>query len=102
MLTGEILANSNVDLISMEGRKDTIRLITDSSGKVVTNKIKYGKQYELITARVGYKSYRCLINSKIVGKKYSVLLLKSSKTLSISENQEQLPKRLVCYPYKTD
>jgi len=102
MLTGEILVSANVDLISMEGRRDTTHLVADSSGKIVTNKIVYGKEYELITACVGYKPYRSLINSKIVGKNYSVLLLKRFNTLSITENKEQISQRLICYPFKAD
>lgn len=102
MLTGEILANANVDLISVEERKDTTHLNTDSSGKIVTNKIVYGKEYELITTCVGYKPYRCLINSKTVGKSYKVLLLKDFKTLSITENKEQILQQQMCLPFKTD
>jgi TonB-dependent SusC/RagA subfamily outer membrane receptor len=99
MLTGEIFASANVDLISMGGRKDTTHLITDSSGKIITNKIVYGKEYELTATRVGYKPHRCLINSKIIGKSYTVLLLKGFKTLSLVENQE--PITAMCYNLKT-
>jgi len=99
MLTGEILAGANVYLISMEGRKDTTHLITDSSGKVVTNKIVYGKEYELRATYVGYRPYRSLINSKIVDKNYTVLLLKDSKTLSLVENPG--PITAMCYNLKT-
>ncbi len=99
VLTGEILASANVDLISMEGRKDTTHLIPDSSGKIVTNRIVYGKEYELITTCVGYKPYRCLVNSKIVDKNYTVLLLKDSKTLSLVKNQA--PITAMCYNLKT-
>jgi len=81
MLTGEILANSNVDLISLEGRKDTIHLITDSSGKIVTNKIVYGKKYELKASKLGYKNFRCFVNSKQLGKNYNVLLERSYEDL---------------------
>lgn len=99
MLTGEILAGANVDLISMDGRKDTTHLITDSSGKIVTNKIAYGKEYELRATRIGYKPYRCLINSKMIGKNYAALLLKDSKTLFLVKNQE--PITAMCYNLKT-
>jgi TonB-dependent SusC/RagA subfamily outer membrane receptor len=81
MLTGEILAGANVDLISMEGRKDTTHLITDSSGKFVTNKIIYGKEYELKVGNVGYKNFRCIVNTKELGKNYTVFLERNYKDL---------------------
>ena len=99
ILTGEILASANVDLISIEGKKDTIHLIADSSGKIVTNKIVYGKGYELTATYVGYKPYRCLINSKIVSKNYTVLLLKDYKTLSLVNNHG--PIAAMCYNLKS-
>jgi len=99
MLTGEMLANANVGLISLGERKDTTHLVTDSSGKIITNKIVYGKEYELTATYVGYKPYRCLINSKIVDKNYTVLLLKESKTLSLVKNQA--PITAMCYNLKT-
>ena len=99
MLTGEILAGANVDLISMDGRKDTTHLISDSSGKIVTNKIVYGNEYELTTTCVGYKSYRWLTTSKTFGKNYTVLLLKESKPISLVKNQE--PITAMCYNLKT-
>ena len=81
MLTGEILAGANVYLISMEGRKDTTHLIADSSGKVVTNKIVYGKEYELKVSNVGYKNFRCFVNTKQLGKNYNVLLERNYEDL---------------------
>ena len=81
MLTGEILASANVDLISMERRKDTIHLITDSSGKIVTNKIVYGKEYELKVSNVGYKNFRCIVDTKQLGKNYNVLLERNYEQL---------------------
>jgi TonB-dependent SusC/RagA subfamily outer membrane receptor len=81
MLTGEILAGANVDLISMEGKKDTIHLITDSTGKVITNKIVYGKEYELNASNVGYKNFRCIVNTKQLGKNYNVLLERNYEDL---------------------
>ena len=81
MLTGEILASANVDLILMERRKDTIHLITDSSGKIVTNKIAYGKEYELKVSNVGYKNFRCIVNTKQLGKNYNVLLERNYEQL---------------------
>ncbi len=81
MLTGEILASPNIDLISMEGKKDTIHLITDSTGKVVTNKIAYGKEYELKVSNVGYKNFRCIVNTKQLGKNYPVLLERNYEDL---------------------
>jgi TonB-dependent SusC/RagA subfamily outer membrane receptor len=99
MLTGEILAGANVYLISMEGRKDTTHLVTDSSGKIITNKIVYGKEYELRATYVGYRPYRSLINSKIVDENYTVLLLKDSKILLLVENPG--PITAMCYNLKT-
>jgi TonB-dependent SusC/RagA subfamily outer membrane receptor len=81
MLTGEILACANVDLISMGGRKDTIHLITDSSGKIVTNKIVYGKEYELKVSNVGYKNFRWIVSTKQLGKNYTVLLERNYEDL---------------------
>ena len=81
MLTGEILAGANVDLISMDGRKDTTHLITDSSGKIVTNKIAYWKEYELKVSNVGYKNFRCIVNTKQLGKNYNVLLERNYEQL---------------------
>jgi len=81
MLTGEILASANVDLISMEGRKDTTHLVTDSSGKIVTNKIVHGKEYELKVSNVGYKNFRCIVNTKQLGKNYNVLLERNYEQL---------------------
>jgi hypothetical protein len=81
MLTGEILASANVDLISMGRKKDTIHLITDSSGKIVTNKIAYWKEYELKVSNVGYKNFRCIVNTKQLGKNYNVLLERNYEQL---------------------
>jgi len=81
MLTGEILASANVDLISMEGRKDTTHLVTDSSGKIVTNKMVHGKEYELKVSNVGYKNLRCIVSSKQLGKNYTVLLERNYERL---------------------
>jgi TonB-dependent SusC/RagA subfamily outer membrane receptor len=81
MLTGEILASANVDLIPMDGRKDTTHLITDSPGKIVTNKSVYGKEYELKASNVGYKNFRCIVSSKQLAKNYNVLLERNYEDL---------------------
>jgi TonB-dependent SusC/RagA subfamily outer membrane receptor len=81
MFTGKILASANVDLVSMEWRKETTHLVTDSSGKIVTNKIVYGKEYELKVSSVGYKNFRCIVNTKQLGKNYNVLLERNYEDL---------------------
>ena len=94
MLTGEILASVNVDLISMEERKDTIHLITDSSGKIVSNKIGYGKEYELKVSNVGYKNLRCIVSSKQLGKNYTVLLERNYEDLEEVRIKSSVIKQL--------
>lgn len=81
MLTGEILARANVDLIPIGERRDAIHLITDSSGKIMTDKIVSGKEYELEASNVGYKNFRCIVNAKQVGRNYNVLLERNYKDL---------------------
>jgi len=81
MFTGEMLANAYVDLISLGERKDTTHLVTDSSGKIITNKIVYGKEYELKVSNVGYKNFRCFANTKQLGKNYNVLLERNYEDL---------------------
>jgi TonB-dependent Receptor Plug Domain len=98
-VSSEAIPVAAIDLINIVNRQDTLHLVADSFGQVVTNKIVYGKEYELTVTYVGYKPYRCLINSKIVGKNYTVLLLKDFKTLSLVKNQE--PITAMCYSLKT-
>lgn len=80
ILTGERLPAANVDLISIE-RKDTIHLIADSLGRVVTHKIVYGKEYELKVSSVGYKTFRFFANSKQLGRNYTVQLERNYENL---------------------
>lgn len=81
LLTGKLLTGANVDLSSTEGRMDNVHLITDSVGKVVTNKIGYGKDYELKVTSVGYKAFRFITNTKQLGKIYTVLLVRNYENL---------------------
>lgn len=81
LLTGELLTGANVDLISTEGRTDTVHLMTDPLGKVVTNQIGYGNDYELKVTSVGYKAFRFITNTDQLGKSYVVLLERNYENL---------------------
>ena len=87
LLTGELLTGANVDLIPTERKSDTVHLITDSLGKVVTNKIGSGKEYELKVTNVGYKPFRAIINTKQLGKNHIVLIQRNHENLKEVENQ---------------
>ena len=81
-VSGEALPSANVDLISKEQNRDTIHMIADATGKIVTNKIVYGNEYELLVSRIGYKPFKMPVNSKIIGKNYLVLLERNYKELN--------------------
>lgn len=99
-MTGETLPAAKVEIFLNDQKRDTVHLVTNPDGKRITNKIIYGKEYELTATCVGYKPYRCIVNSKIVGENFTVLLLKESKTLRLMEKSE--PIRQMCYNVKTD
>jgi hypothetical protein len=99
-ITGEALPSAKVEVILNDQKNDTALLETNSDGKFVTNRIIYGKEYELTAACVGYKPYHYIINSKIIGKSFTVLLFKEFKTLSLVENSG--PIRQMCYNVKTN
>lgn len=96
MLTGEPLTGANVDLVLTEKRNETIHLISDSLGRIVTNKIVYGKEYELKISSVGYKSFRVIANTKQLGKNYTVLLERQYDQINIQE--KLVLKNLKLYP----
>ena len=74
MLNGEVLAGATVEISSIEQTKNTFHLIADSFGRVVTNKIVPGKEYEIRVSNVGYKTYTTSLNAAMTGKNYSVAL----------------------------
>jgi|SRR5688572_5435268 len=76
MVSGEPLAAATVDLIYGEDKHDTIRLIADPFGRVVTDRIVYGKEYKLIISSVGYKTCSAFVNAATIKRDYSVLLEK--------------------------
>jgi hypothetical protein len=57
-ITNEVLPGATVDFI-LPGtfKSDTIRLISDSAGRVVTEKLRNNSQYQLNVSNVGYKTY---------------------------------------------
>ncbi len=81
MLTGEPLIGSSIEIISIGARKDTMHFVTDTTGRVVIDKIIPGKDYQLRVSNTGYTSFVSTINSKLVGKNHTVLLPSEFKTL---------------------
>lgn len=88
MFNGEVLPGASVEIISAERTKNTLHLIADSFGRVVTNKIAPGKEYKIRVSSIGYKSYNANLNAAMIGKNYSVALSPSnvSKELKIFPN----------------
>ncbi len=71
---GAVLPGASVEIISTGRAKNTLHLITDSFGRVQTNKIVPGKEYELRVSNVGYKTYTSSLNAAMPGKNYTVAL----------------------------
>lgn len=83
ILTGEIIPGATIELAYKENNRDTsLYRQTDSVGSFITNKINDGKEYELKVSSVGYKPFKTIIISKMIGKGYSVLLEKNYSQLS--------------------
>jgi len=80
-LDGRPIANATVEIFSKE-KKDIIRLIVDSTGSVITNKIVYGKEYAIRVSSIGYETYKSNINSKMPEKIHKVLLERDIKKLN--------------------
>ena len=80
-LTGEPLPGASIDVISNTNKKDTIHLIADSYGKIVSNNFNNGTEFELSVSNSGYKSLRTGINSKHINSSYTVYLASEYKTL---------------------
>src|SRR5688572_24784315 len=81
MVAGEPLPAATVDLIFGEDKSDTIRLVADSFGRVVTDRIVYGKEYKLIISSIGYKIFSAFVNAATIKRDYSVLLEKDYAVL---------------------
>jgi TonB-dependent SusC/RagA subfamily outer membrane receptor len=81
-LNNEPLPGSTVDLITIGEKRDTIRMIADSTGKIITREIVAGKNYELRVSRIGYKTASQLINTSIVGKQYALALKRDTSSLA--------------------
>jgi TonB-dependent SusC/RagA subfamily outer membrane receptor len=81
MFTGDPLPAASVDVISIAAKRDTVHLIADSLGKVVVEKILFGKEYELKVSNTGYKGFRSMVNSRIISKNYTVLVESQYKEL---------------------
>jgi len=73
VLNGNPIAGASVEIIS-KSNQDTIRLIADSEGAIITNKIIYGNEYELRVSSIGYKNFQLPVNSKQIGKIFQVLM----------------------------
>jgi len=97
IFSGEILPNATVELNYNEnGNNISLYQQTDSLGCFITNKIVYGKEYELKVSSVGYKTFMAHINSKIVRKNYSVLLERN-----YSQLKEAIVTSTICYKKST-
>ena len=66
-------------------------MTADSLGKVVTNKMVYGKKYKLIVSNTGYKTFSAFVNAATIKKNYSVLLEKSDST-------KKVENKIILYP----
>jgi len=99
MLTGEALPDATIELLYKENEKDvSLSMKTDSVGCLITNKIVNGKEYELRVSSVGYKTFTAHVNSKIVGKNYSVSLERNYSILDevvITSDIDYTRRRLV-------
>lgn len=74
VLTYESLPAASIELIPIEKGNEPARFIADSFGKVVTNKIVHGKEYQLKVSRVGYKTYTAIVDARTVGVYFPVTL----------------------------
>jgi len=88
--TGERLPSATVEFSEMQGERT--RLIADSAGGVITNKIESGKQYELRVSSIGYKSFTATVNTKVLKTNYTVLLQKDHREL-----MEVVVSSIVCH-----
>jgi len=89
ILTGEPLKGASIDLISAEKEIEAIHMTADSLGRIIINKIVYGKEYNLIISNSGYKTFSAFMNAATIKKNYSVLLERND-SIKIVENKIKL------------
>lgn len=90
-ITNEVLPGATVDFI-LPGtfKSDTIRLISDSAGRVVTEKLRNNSQYQLNVSNVGYKTYSdsaVFVNGQ------------QSQTIFLERDTCSLPEVIITSPY---
>ena len=81
-LNNEPLPGSTVDLITIGEKRDTIRMIADSMGKISTRNIVAGKNHEIRVSSIGYKTKCLIVNSEVVEKQYSLFLERDTVSLT--------------------
>lgn len=77
--SGEPIPAATVDLIYGKHKQHSVRLIADSLGRVVLDKIKPGIKYELLVSNVGYETFTAFVNTTL--KIYSVPLQRNYSEL---------------------
>src|SRR5687767_8658491 len=91
---------ATIDIIPKGGKKDIIRLIADSAGQAVTDKMILEKEYELRVSSVGYKAILVLAYQKLPNKTYEFFLKRDVKSIGEAVVVGGNTKRICYFGYR--